>query len=234
MRYIFSIFLLFAMSVCASAKATQADNINGSSADGIVGKIADEFKVTPNGQFNYEIPISTVSGTGGMTPQLSITYNSANRNGLLGYGFDLSGLSQISRAPENLYRDGKADVIRFDSSDRFVLDGIRLTLVETTASCREYKTEINSFSKIIAEGDVINPSKFTVHTKDGITHEYTSAKALMGASGNNLYWLETKVSDTKGNYYTISYYGDVNNNEYRPNKSTIQEIREHRYLPMRQ
>ncbi len=215
MKHIIFTLLLFTVCINTNGQTEQYEN---SSNNGTVGKIVDEFNVTPNGQFNYEIPVTTVSGTGGMTPQLSIAYSSANKSGLLGYGFDLTGLSQISRAPENLYRDGKADVIRFDSSDRFVLDGQRLSLVNTTASYREYRTEINSFSKIIAEGDVINPSKFTVYTKDGIIHEYTSAKVLMGTSGDNLYWLETKVSDTKGNYYVISYFGDTNNNEYRPKR----------------
>ena len=207
MKYILKILLLFTAVIDASGQEVQSDNIQGGSSNGIVGKITDKFNVTPNGQFNYEIPIAAVSGTGGIVPQLSITYNSGNKSGLFGYGFDLTGLSQISRAPENLYRDGKADVIRFDGSDRFSIDGQRLTLIKTTSSYREYRTEINSFSKIIAEGDVINPSKFTVYTKDGITHEYISAKSLMGrTTGNNLYWLETKVSDTKGNYYTCLLY----------------------------
>ncbi len=152
-----------------------------------------------------------------MTPQISISYNSSNGNGLFGYGFDLTGVSLISRAPENLFRDEDADVVRFDATDRFALDGVRLSLVKSTSTYREYRTEINSFAKIVAEGDIVNPSKFTVYTKDGIIHEYTSAKALMGQSNtNNLYWLETKVTDTKGNFYKITYTGDAVNNEYRP------------------
>lgn len=195
----------------------QTDNIHGGTNNGLVGKIDDKHEVTLNGQFHYEIPISTVSGTGGMTPQISISYNSSNGNGLFGYGFDLTGVSLISRAPENLFRDEDADVVRFDATDRFALDGVRLSLVKSTSTYREYRTEINSFAKIVAEGDIVNPSKFTVYTKDGIIHEYTSAKALMGQSNtNNLYWLETKVTDTKGNFYKITYTGDAVNNEYRP------------------
>ena len=125
----------------------------------------------------------------------------------------------ISRAPENLFRDGDADVIRFDQSDRFSLDGMRLSLVKTTSTYREYKTETNNFAKITAEGNVVDPTKFTVYTKDGIIHEYTSAKTLMKASNTkNMYWLETKVSDTKGNYYVITYTGSAANNEYRPTR----------------
>ena len=182
----------------------------------VVGKIADSYDVTPNGQFHYEMPVSVASGTGGMFPHLSIVYDSSKGNGLLGYGFELSGISLINRAPRNLYRDGKADVIRFDANDRFMLDGMRLTFVGSTASQREYRTENNTFARVTAEGDKTNPSKFIVHTKDGIIREFTNANALNGILKNSLYWLETKVSDTKGNYYTISYGSDPEYNEFWP------------------
>lgn len=190
------------------------------SAKDTVGKTADSYEITPNGQFHYEMPISVVSGTGGISPQLSIVYDSSKGDCLLGRGFDLSGISLISRAPRNLYRDGKADIIHFDESDRFMLDGARLALVNETAEYREYRTENNSFSKIIAEGNKANPSKFTVYTKDGLTREYANAKNLNGRSGNNLFWLETKVTDTKGNYYKIFYISDCENNEFLPEKIT--------------
>ncbi len=212
------IFLLLTLS-CANSivgqTATSGNNASGSE-NTIVGKTADEMTVNANGQFSYEIPIAVVPGTGGMIPNLYIAYSSSNGNGLFGYGFDLKGLSLISRMPKNLFRDGKADVIRFDSSDRFALDGMRMSLVNTTDGVREYRTETNVYSKIISTGTSDNPSMFIVYSKDGIIHEYTSAKTMFGSSGNNLYWLETKVSDTKGNYYTITYGGDAGTNEFYP------------------
>lgn len=218
------IILLFVVSFGIKAQALSSDNVHGGVENGLVGKIDDEQEVTLNGQFHYEIPISTVSGSGGMTPQLSISYNSSNGNGLCGFGFDLTGLSVISRAPENLFRDGDADVVRFDDTDRFSLDGVRLSLVRSTSSYREYRLETNNFSKIIAEGNAVDPSKFIVYTKDGIIHEYTSAKLLMNNASSrivagqsrNLYWLETKVTDTKGNFFKITYDGDVENNDFHP------------------
>lgn len=185
-----------------------------------VGKIADSYEITPNGQFHYEMPIAAASGTGGMSPQLSIVYESSKGNCLFGHGFDLSGISLISRAPRNLYRDGKADIIHFDNCDRFMLDGSRLSIVKETAEYREYRTEYNCFSKIVAEGSKANPSRFTVYTKDGLIKEFTNARNLNGNYGNNLFWLETKVSDTKGNYYRIFYKSDCENNEFLPEKIT--------------
>ena len=211
--------ILLCMMSASCTVLHASDNIHGGTQNGIVGKISDEYQVTPSGQFNYELALSVPSGTGGIAPQLSIVYNSSNKEGLIGYGFDLSGISLISRSPENLYRDGKADIVRFDATDRFSLDGIRLSLSKTISGTkREYRTELDNYSKIIAEGDAVNPSKFTVYTKEGLIREFKSAKELFGASGNNLYWLETKVTDTKGNYYSITYLGNASANEYRPSK----------------
>lgn len=111
-------------SICALGQdLPYSDFIYGGSANGIVGKISDEFNVTPSGQVSYEIPIPVVAGTGGMAPKLSIVYNSSTKDGLFGYGFDLTGLSMISRAPRNVHDDGIAGYVSFGSNDRFLLDG---------------------------------------------------------------------------------------------------------------
>ena len=187
-------------------------------ADTLVGKIADEYSVTSTGQFKYEIPIACVSGTGGISPQLTVAYNSSNGIGLLGKGFELNGISRITRSPRNLFRDGKADIVRFDGNDRFTLEGNRLTIVRTEGTKREYRTENNTFSKIISEGDLSSPSRFIVYSKDGTIHEYRPASALFKGTAPDLYWLETKVSDTKGNYYLISYGGNVSEYEFVPTR----------------
>ncbi len=84
---------------------------SGADGDVVVGKVADSHSVTDNGQFTYTMPLAVASGTGGMSPKLSIAYSSSNSTGLMGHGFDLQGLSTISRAPRNLFNDGKDDII---------------------------------------------------------------------------------------------------------------------------
>ena len=79
----------------------------------LVGKIDDEFMVTPMGQANYEIPIPALPGTGGMTPKLSVNYNSSTKSALFGYGFDLKGLSMVSRVPRNKFNDDAAGFVDF-------------------------------------------------------------------------------------------------------------------------
>lgn len=216
MRNILLLPFLLLLNNNVYSQTIPSDNIHGGTENGIIGKIPSELEVTPNGQLLYDISIAVAPGTGGITPQLSVAYNSSNGDGLFGHGFELKGLSLISRMPENLYRDGHADVIRFDSSDRFALDGVRLSIREKGEGRREYRTETNNYSKIIAFGDSASPSSFIVYAKDGTIHEYTPACALVGSSGNNLFWLETKVTDTKGNYYSIIYDGKAEANEFFP------------------
>ena len=149
---------LWLCTVCALGQdlpdLPYSDYIYGGSANGIVGKINDEFNVTPNGQFNYEIPIPTVAGTGGMAPKLSIVYDSSTKDGLFGYGFDLAGLSMISRAPRNVHDDGIAGYVSFGSNDRFLLDGNRLVLERAISSTSyEYRTQNNTYAKITSSGN---------------------------------------------------------------------------------
>ena len=210
------LFNIFALSE-AVGQEVLSDNIRGGAQGGLVGTIADSYDITPNGQFSYTMPIKVPYGSGGMMPQLSISYNSANKVGLAGYGFDLTGISVISRSPQNLHRDGKADVVRFTSNDRFSLDGMRLSEIRVVSdNKKEYRTEVNSHSRIVAQLTDGEPEKFIVYTKDGLIREFEPAKKILRSAGKNLYWLETKVSDTKGNYYTIYYSGDVNTNEFWP------------------
>ena len=209
-------------SICSLGQdIPYSDYIYGGSANGIVGKINDEFNVTPNGQVSYEIPIPTVAGTGGMAPKLSIVYNSSTKDGLFGYGFDLAGLSMISRAPRNVHDDGIAGYVSFGSNDRFLLDGNRLVLERVISSTRyEYRTQNNTYDKIISNGSRYNPNTFTVKTKSGLTYEYKSSKLILNdtTSAKPVFWLVTKVSDTKGNYFTIVYSGDAATNDIYPTR----------------
>ncbi len=203
-----------------------SDYINGGSNSRIVGKIGDQFEITPSGQASYEIPIKVPGGTGGMVPNLSIVYNSATKNGLLGYGFELAGLSIINRAPKNLHVDGNVTAVNFTTDDNIMLDGNRLIRVSpiTVTSNIEYRTENNTFAKIISN---TNPgstnAKITVHTKDGLKYEYNSNHDLLttrsaSVENQDLFWTLTKVTDTKGNYFTISYNIDKENKEYTPQR----------------
>lgn len=137
------------------------------------------FGVSPSGAATYDIPIQVAPGVAGIEPKLSLSFNSQSGNGLLGLNWNLSGLSAITRCPQTKAQDGASAVlgINYASSDRFCLDGQRLMVIAGThgATGSEYRTEIEAYSKVVAEavsGVASAPAKFTVKTQAGLTMEY--------------------------------------------------------------
>ena len=210
-----SLILLLVAILCRAQALSYSGHETGGSDGGIVGKTADEFQVTPTGQVSYEIPIPALPGTGGMKPCLSVSYSSSTKDGLLGYGFDLTGLSVISRTPSDVFHDGRAGSITFTGSDRLALDGQRL--IECHSDGYSLRTEVNTFARITFTGTLSSPKTFTVKTKSGLTYEYLPLSEALGKgeSVNTVFWLVTKVTDTAGNYYTVTYDGNAAENDFR-------------------
>ncbi len=158
---IFLCIIIFAPEKIIGQEIPYSDKKYGGSEGGIVGKISDSHDVTPTGQFSYSIPIPVVAGTGGVKPALTISYNSSTKDGLLGYGFDLEGLSIISRTPKTLMTNSLVSYVNFSWTDDYMLDGVRLTeLGIYSKGGYEYRTENDRFARIIAEGQKENPSSF--------------------------------------------------------------------------
>lgn len=80
------------------------------------------------------MPIKVGPGMNGHQPNLALAYNSQQGNSVLGMGWSISGLSQISRCGNNLYYDNKTKGIAMDNTDGFVLDGVRLIKTNTYSS----------------------------------------------------------------------------------------------------
>lgn len=174
-----------------------------------VGSINGVSDVTGTGGATYAIPIQISPGIQGIQPQLSIVYNSQGANGILGKGWDISGLSAIIRAPKNFLIDGETGGINLDQNDRFSLDGNRLLASTGTYGNQgtTYETYNKTFSKI--ETPVYSNSfYFKVTTKEGKVIEYgsTADSRTIPAGGANVFaWKISKMTDPSGNYMTFTY-----------------------------
>jgi RHS repeat-associated protein len=145
-----------------------------------------KFSISPGGQATYEVPIHTAPGSGGLTPNISLRYNSGAGNGLLGWGWSISGLGSISRCRQTESQDKNAAPITWTEEDRFCLNGERLMVTSGTygAPNSEYRTEIESYARITAiGGSTGHPDYFKVEHKDGRIDYYGSD--AQGTAGHN-------------------------------------------------
>ncbi|MDL2224480.1 FG-GAP-like repeat-containing protein, partial [Bacteroidales bacterium OttesenSCG-928-M06] len=138
----------------------------------LVGSIPGSMDVSPSGASVYQLPIEIPAGIGGVQPSISLVYNSQSGNGIAGWGFNIGGLSAITRVPKTIYSDGNASGVKNIKTDGYALDGNRLVLVNGTygEDNAEYRTEIETFAKIISKtsSSIHNgPSLFEIQTKDG-------------------------------------------------------------------
>ncbi len=191
----------------------------------VSGFTQGNFDVDNVGSSTYSIPLSTGISGNGMTPTLSINYSSRGSNGILGAGFSLGGLSTISRCGTTLGQDNSIDPVDFDSNDKFCLDGERLMNLDGQAygaDGTEYRTEHETFTKVISHGNVNGaPAWFEAFTNSGIQIVFgltSDSKIEAVGTSHVLYWAANKMNDRLGNYLTINYYEDPAGTNFYPTK----------------
>jgi RHS repeat-associated protein len=187
-----------------------------------------QMNVSNAGAFTYSVPVITPPSTAGMGPALALDYSSQNGDGQEGIGWALTGLPAITRCPRTFAQDGIHGGVNFDANDRFCMEGQRLVLISGTygADGSEYRTEVESYSRIIAHGTAgSGPAWFEVHTKAGqiieLGHTTDSLVLPVKADGSGTMptaraWAVEKISDTVGNYLTVSYINDTMNGQVYP------------------
>ncbi len=158
-----------------------------------VGTTPGSLDVSESGAASYSIPIQASPGSGGMQPSLAMSYSSQAGNGHMGVGWNLQGLSAVTRCSKTYAQDGVKETVNYDTdatNDQFCLDGQRLIVVGTFQQTRdvvncanrtksselvpitEYKTEIDSYARILSYNESPacvggGPSRFEVYTKAG-------------------------------------------------------------------
>ncbi|ABE53494.1 Rhs family protein-like protein [Shewanella denitrificans OS217] len=186
----------------------------------VIGLTAGQFKVTESGAATYSIPLNLPPATAGVMPQVGLSYNSQGGEGILGMGWNISGLSAIARCPKSIAIDGKIEGIKYNTSDALCFNGQRLML--NANSTNEYHTEIDNFSVITAFNGTNGPEYFTVTTQSNETHYYgkapnnisTSEDAYVERGGYAAksaakLWALKAIVDNKGNYIRYDYIKNV-------------------------
>ncbi|MEM7037124.1 MAG: SpvB/TcaC N-terminal domain-containing protein [Bacteroidota bacterium] len=176
-------------------------------------RTADEFNVNESGAATYKVPIRAIPGVNGMAPQIWLEYNSQSGNGILGQGWKIGGLSEISRVQPTYVQDGMNDAIEFDGQDRFALNGVRLMRVEGGTyggNGTRYRPEIDDFTVVTSYGTAgSGPQKFNARDKQGLIYEYgyTADSRVEVTSGVDVArWRLNRVWDLHGNYMSFEYY----------------------------
>ena len=194
-----------------------------------VGATKGNTGVSSSGGATCSIPIEIPNGTNGVQPELSLVYNSQSGAGLAGNGWNITGISSISRAGKTDYYNGITTPVTYtNANDAFCLNGMRMfTITGTNGSDGTvYGAENESYAKIESFGGSAaqGPAWFRVTSKDGTIMEFgnTTDSRLMttAATPSIMAWYVNKVTDRNGNYILYKY---VNGNNI-PSSVLISEI----------
>ena len=205
-------YLLFCLSIAFPVFLT-GQNTNP------VGATAGVFDVSPSGAATYTIPIEIPPGINGIQPNLSLVYNSQSGNGIAGIGWNIGGLSMISRVNKNLYYDRAIAPFDWTKDSPFSLDGNRLIVFSThSTDSIVYMLEVDDFSRVVGYNiGAYGPAYFKVYHKNGQLWQYGSSNAndrfsnyhLTTDGSRRLGWMLTSVVDTNGNEMQFHYTGEL-------------------------
>ncbi len=157
------------------------------------------------GAFTYSYPIVAPPGTNGLSPLVSLTYNSQSANSMprhLGQGWSLSE-NYIERDVNYTFSD--------HSDDEFalVLNGDAKKLVNIGAG--QYRTVIERFIRIEWDG-----TSWTATAKDGKTYVFGMSQPARLDSNIHDYvarWYLERVEDTFGNRIEYAYLKEISKND---------------------
>lgn len=175
------------------------------------------IEVTQAGQLQYTLAIETPPGVQKVAPNISLTYVSGARNGLAGYGWNISGATSISRVGKNIEKDGITKGVQLDYTDYYSFNGQRLILKsgEYGKDGAEYVTEKYSNIKIKSVGAVSGkpwqgPEYWEVTSPDGSRAWYGATSSGNSPARTPIDYNIVKSIDVNGNYITYSYIADGN------------------------
>ena len=191
--------LVLALAGVASAQTVHppqeaAPSLPIKTGDGLGQSNVERF----SGELGHHIAIE-VPAYHGITPRLALHYDSSGRNGFVGVGWTLEGISVIQRVGS-----GKG-MPRYDATDVYLLDGMELVpcAAPTTPSCLaggQYTTKIDDGRKITFDG-----AAWTVTQKTGIKATY---QGIYGVGAGTFRYGLVRVEDTHHGNNVVTYGWD--------------------------
>ncbi len=147
----------------ASVSARKVIPIDNSA---ITPSVKAEMNVSESGSLTYILPIEVLKGLNSFQPNIALAYNSQGGNGQAGWGWNIIGLSTITRGGKSKEIDGLTIGSQFDNTDPYYLDGQRLLKINETTFATE------KFSKVKISKPTSGEFQFVIQYPDGKIARY--------------------------------------------------------------
>lgn len=172
------------------------------------------IEVNGGGQLQYTLPIALPPGVKSVAPQVNLGYTSGTGNGIAGYGWNISGITSITRMSKTIEKDGEVRGIQLNNSDFYSFNGQRLILKSGSGANggngAEYVTEKYSNIKIKSLGAISGqvwqgPEYWEVTFEDGSQAWYGATTTGTSSARTPIEYNIVKWKDAQGNYITYNY-----------------------------
>jgi len=200
------------------------------------GETFGRLSVSLSGASSYIIPIEVPPGINGVQPGISIAYNSQGGNGIAGYGWNINGISKISRIPSSEFHDGIKENVNFKDTDQYELDGQRLILKSGTHGTHGAQYGTENFSNIKIEARSIfsqnfsGPGHFIVSYPDGSKAYYGQTPDSRGYLNYSIsYWVNPQGLRVSYEYSKSLNSQSIKNIKYG-NSGSNQSLNEIRFI----
>lgn len=165
--------------------------------------------VTPAGTFSSTYPIELPSAEGGLRPNLTVSYTSNGlKNGLLGYGFGLTGIDTISHCPMGVdsvnSSNKRTNLVQNETLTGYCYNGVPLIKVHSATGAPTSNVVVPAVTFRLKNNPKLrfykSNDEFTLYLADGSKKIFNKV--------NDLTWAISKYStvyDQASNNHSISY-----------------------------
>jgi RHS repeat-associated protein len=152
--------------------------------------------------FTHRIGIKLPRGAGGTHPELSLVYDPGGGNGIVGMGWQLTGLPVITRVN---YGEG----INYAGADTYAHSQLGILVPQPDGS---YRSKSESFVKLVPAGECGDgPCSWTAYHPSGSRSHYGTSPGsalLVQETSSVRQWGLARVADVFGNSYEVEYSTD--------------------------